>query len=191
MPQRWTTFFAAVVLVVATAVVGSAQPEPIEELRARAEQGDAEAQFSLGINYEYGLGGVPQDQAEAVRWIRLAAEQGDHGAQNILGGFYQSGNGVLQNDAEAVRWWRMAAEQGNLLAYYGLALQYFNGDGVPQDDVFAHMWANLAAAGASDDYFRRNTVALRDQVANRLTPDQRAEAQRLARETDERIRNNR
>jgi len=40
MPWRkWTTFFAAVVLVVATAVVASAQRPTIDELRSRAEAG--------------------------------------------------------------------------------------------------------------------------------------------------------
>ena len=40
-----------------------------------AEQGDASAQYNLGVTYRTGEG-VPQDSAEAVRWYRLAAEQG-------------------------------------------------------------------------------------------------------------------
>ena len=75
IPQRWTTFFAAVVLVVATAVVGTAQQESIEELRARADQGDAETQFRLGYMYREG-DGLPQDDAEAVRWFG-AGRRGD------------------------------------------------------------------------------------------------------------------
>ena len=67
MPQRWTTFFAAALLVAATAGVGTAQQESIEELRARAEQGDADAQLSLGVAYVSGQG-VPQSYVEAVRW---------------------------------------------------------------------------------------------------------------------------
>jgi TPR repeat protein len=65
MPQRWTTFFAAVVLVAATAGVGAAQQESIEELRARADQGNAETQFNLGFMYANGVG-VPQDEDEDV-----------------------------------------------------------------------------------------------------------------------------
>jgi len=67
MPQRWTTFFAAVVLV-ATAVVGTAQQEAIDELRAKVERGDVIAQYNLGQSYREGSG-VPQDDAEAVRWF--------------------------------------------------------------------------------------------------------------------------
>jgi ABC-type antimicrobial peptide transport system permease subunit len=45
-------------------------PNPdLEALRARAEQGDAEAQGDLGFQYA-----VTQDYAEAVRWYRLAAD---------------------------------------------------------------------------------------------------------------------
>ncbi len=48
---------------------------------------------------------------------------------------------------------------------------YYKGRGVPQDDVQAHKWVNLAKATKN-----------RDNVAKRMTPDQIAEALRLARE---------
>ena len=40
-----------------------------------AEQGNASAQYNLGVMYANGRG-VPQDYAEAMKWYRLAAEQG-------------------------------------------------------------------------------------------------------------------
>ena len=46
MTRRWTTFFAAVVLVAATAVVSTAQQESIENLRLKAEQGDTDDQHN-------------------------------------------------------------------------------------------------------------------------------------------------
>ena len=66
---------AAVTVLVALVVGAQAQTPEIDALRARAEQGDAEAQFNLGVMYSNGEG-VPQDDAEAVRWYRLAAAQG-------------------------------------------------------------------------------------------------------------------
>ena len=66
---------AAVAVLVALAVGAQAQTPEIDALRARAEQGDAPAQFALGVMYAEGRG-VPQDDAEAVRWYGLAAEQG-------------------------------------------------------------------------------------------------------------------
>ena len=49
--------------------------ESFESVRLRAEQGDAETQYNLGLAYARGQG-VPQDDQEAVRWYRLAADQG-------------------------------------------------------------------------------------------------------------------
>jgi TPR repeat protein len=187
MTRRWTTFFAAAVLVVATAGVGTAQQESIDELRAKAEQGDAEAQFDLGGMYKVG-NGVPQNYAEARRLYRLAAEQGHARAQNALGLMYSIGRGVLQDDAEAVRWYRLAADQWLDVAQSNLGSMYRTGRGVPQDMVLAHMWKNLAAAAAADsmsEVMLEIYVTVRDEIANDLTPDQRAEAQRLAREWDE------
>jgi TPR repeat protein len=57
---------------------------------------------------------------------------------------------------------------------------YFDGQGVPQDYVLAHKWLNLAAAQGG---MRSDTaVKARDNVASQMTPEQIAEAQRLARE---------
>ena len=79
--------------------------QEIDALRARAEAGDAEAQYDLGVRYANGLG-VPEDEAEAMRWYRLAADQGHAGGQSALAGMYADGRGVPQDDAEAVRWFR-------------------------------------------------------------------------------------
>ena len=58
---------------------------------------------------------------------------------------------------------------------------YANGRGVPRDYVAAHMWFNLAGAQSSGD--QRDEVAkARDGVEAKMTPEQIAEAQRLARE---------
>ena len=62
-------------------------PEQVEELRTKAEQGGAKAQFALGRAYFSG-NGVAKDQREGVRWLRLAAEQGVAEAQFVLGGVY-------------------------------------------------------------------------------------------------------
>ena len=49
--------------------------------RKAAEQGYADAQFSLGVAYDNGQG-VPQDNDEAVKWYRKAVEQGDANAES-------------------------------------------------------------------------------------------------------------
>ncbi len=87
----------------------------LREWRPLAEQGNADAQFYLGVMYRDGQG-VPQNDAEAVQWYRKAAEQGDASAQYKLGIGYGKGQGVPQDDAEAAKWYRKAAEQGDALA---------------------------------------------------------------------------
>ena len=99
---------------------------PLDELRALAEQGDAGAQFTLGLRCQFGLG-VPEDNAEFVRWFRLAADQGHAGAQVNLWVLYANGEGVPLDDAESVRWYRLAADQGHAGAQHYLGLFYGNG----------------------------------------------------------------
>jgi hypothetical protein len=148
--------------------------------RPLAEQGDANAQSNLGFMYEKGRG-VPQDEAEAVKWYRLAAEQGYANAQSNLGFMYEKGRGVPQDDGEAVKWYRLAAEQGLARAQYNLGVMYGGGKGVPQDNVQAYMWFDLSARYL-EGVERDRTVQIRDIIASKMTPDQIAEAQRLARE---------
>ena len=51
--------------------------------RKAAEQGNAEAQYRLGLSY-YNGEGVPKDYAQAAFWWRKAAEQGEDTAQYNL-----------------------------------------------------------------------------------------------------------
>ena len=106
-----------------------------------------------------------------------SVDQGYANTQFNLGLMYVNGEGVLQDDKQAACWCRRAAEQGNAFAQTDLALMYRNGKGVLQDNVYAHMWANIANSNGNE-----NGGIFRDVVAERMTPDQIAEAQRLARE---------
>ena len=51
-------------------------PSYLDEIRERADKGDAEAQNRLGEIYAIGQG-VEQDRVEASRWFRRAAMQGE------------------------------------------------------------------------------------------------------------------
>ena len=114
----------------------------------------------------------------------VAAEQGDAGAQLNLATCYLNGGGVEQDPVEAVAWYRKAAEQGHEWAQVLLAVFYANGEGVPQDYVQAHKWSNLVAS-RSVGRVNDAAVLFRGSMEEKLTPDQIAEAQRLAREWDE------
>ena len=109
-----------------------------------AEQGDAEAQYALGVMYGNG-NGVTQDSAEAVKWHRKAAEQGNAFAQGNLGLAYYNGWGVTQDLDEAAKWTRKAAEQGDADAQNKLAVMYYAGYGVTKDNAEAGRWFRKAA----------------------------------------------
>ena len=91
----------------------------LREWTPLAEQGDADAQFTLGYLYKNGEG-VPQDYETAVKWYTLAAEQGEAYAQFNLGLMYAKGTGVPQDYKTAVKWYRLAAEQGKASAQENL-----------------------------------------------------------------------
>jgi uncharacterized protein len=184
---------AAAALFLALSFAGSVAAGPFEDaaaayqkgdfatalglIRPLAEQGGVGAQAQLGLMYDMGRG-VPQDYATAMSWYRKAAEQGDAWAQVQLGYMYDMGRGVPQDYAAAAGWYRKAAEQGEVVVQARLGFMYATGEGVPEDFVTAHMWLNLAAASGN-----KNAAIGRDTLAVKMmTPEQIAEAQKLARE---------
>ncbi len=120
------------------------RPADVPAIRAKAEQGDAQAETQLGRLYAQGHG-VPHDYGEAARWYRRAADQGDADAQTALGELYEVGQGVAQGPADAAKWYRLAAAQGNTKAQYDLGVMCEFGRGVPKDQAQAAKWFRQAA----------------------------------------------
>ena len=146
--------------------------------KALAEQGNAIAQFNLGIMYKKGYG-VPKNNTNAVGWFRKAADQGDAIAQYQLGKMYLSGHGVLQNYVEALKWIQGSAELGYPKAQYHTGVMYKLGQGVSENKVLAYMWFSVAISRTYYPENRKAAVA-RHAVAAKMTPAEIAEAQRLA-----------
>lgn len=80
----------------------------LREWQPLAERGHADAQYNLGMLYNFRKG-VPQDFATARQWYEKAAAQGHAGAQNNLGGLYEFGHGVTRDDVLAYMWYHIAA----------------------------------------------------------------------------------
>jgi hypothetical protein len=90
-----------------------AQPQSLADLRRLADQGDAEAQFQMGVRCHNGEG-VPQDDAQAMQWFLRAAEQGHVDAQSHLGAYYWAGRGVPTPDlSKAYLWSAIALAEGD------------------------------------------------------------------------------
>jgi len=73
-----------------------------------AENGDADAQVSMGVDLRDGAEFLPQDYAQATYWFRRAAAQGDPMAMFNLGRFHQEGRGVAQDLVRAHMWFNLA-----------------------------------------------------------------------------------
>ncbi|HVU06935.1 MAG TPA: tetratricopeptide repeat-containing serine protease family protein [Verrucomicrobiae bacterium] len=144
-----------------------------------AEQGYALAEYNLGVIYDNDdlakSHGVSKNSGEAVSWFRKAAEQGYAGAQRNLGTCYYFGDGVPKDFIEAAKWKLKAANQGDIFAEGQIGLCYEDGDGVPKNYIEAYKWYSLAAAQGNEDAKKYLSI-----VEMRMTPDQIAEAQRLA-----------
>jgi TPR repeat protein len=103
------------------------------------DQGNAQAQFNVGVNYFTGTGveqsfmkardcwtkaakqghkdainnlQLMDEKEDEVKNLKLLAEQGDAEAQCIVGSCYGDGVGVERSFAEARKWWTKAAKQG-------------------------------------------------------------------------------
>ena len=150
--------------------------EAVKWLRMAAEQNYARAQYNLGVCYDHG-DGVAKDEKEALKWWRKASEQGNAGAQFSLGLYYQHGRGIAKDYAQAAKWYRKAAEQNHAHAQLNLGVCYYTGLGVAKDYMQAYKWLLLAAAQGEEQ--------AREQAATmevRMTPEQVAEGQKLARD---------
>ena len=84
-----------------------------------AEQGDASAQYNLGLMYYNGQG-VAQNYTQAAKWYKKSAEQGHASAQFNLSLMYSEGRGVAQNYTQAAKWYKKSAEQGHASAQFNL-----------------------------------------------------------------------
>jgi len=83
--------------------------------RGLAEQGDANAQYTLGYMLERG-DGVAQDASAALRWYLEAARNNHLPAQVRLGSLYALGRGAPQNDLLATFWFDRVAKGGSASA---------------------------------------------------------------------------
>ncbi|MFC5457688.1 tetratricopeptide repeat protein [Prosthecobacter fluviatilis] len=90
------------------APTGWRQGMPLAQVRALAEQGDAEAQYRMGVCVESG-DGVPKDTGAALQWFRHAAER-DHGkSKTRMGMACFTGEGDVPKDlVEAMKWFWLA-----------------------------------------------------------------------------------
>jgi len=144
-----------------------------------ANQGQADAQFSLGFMLLYGSGegenAVTANPSAGLPWLEKAAAQGHPSAEYFLGYLYWSGTSVPFDLQKALQYTLRAAEQGRADAEYQAGTILASQRGV-QNAIEDYKWLELAARqnypGAAQN---------RDRLAaDRLAPAEVQHAKALA-----------
>jgi uncharacterized protein len=133
------------------------------EFTPLAEQGNADAQLSLGKMCLNGQG-VLKDPDQAIKWFKASAAQGNADAQFFLGSFYLLPH---RDIAEGLKWLRLSAEQGNQDAQLLLGKAYMQGE-LPRDPVQGEMWLRLAAKENLEFYQNELRAAERQMTADQI-----------------------
>lgn len=149
-------------------VAPTAEPTP-NSIQTLADQGDAGAQFALGVSYS-AVEGDPQRLELAVEWYRKAAHQNHRLAQFNLGMMFAMGQGVPRDDAAASQWLRRAAEGGDAGAQFQLGNRCHRGSfsqmvsEAAELRIEAFKWFQLAATQGYG-----NATDCRDRVTVRMS----------------------
>ncbi len=181
---------------------------PLEAMnwyRKAAERGHPKAQAHLGLNYRDGQV-LPKDNVKAYAWFDNAAVQGDKNAgkardelaeslapevlanakdladeyrEVIRERIFEKGRVAYERGdyASAYEVWKRLAEQGFAKAQFKVGVMYYNGEGAPKDYVQAYAWFDVVAAQGDKD-----AEHVRDDLAESMTLEARAEAKELARQ---------
>lgn len=119
----------------------------LDQLRAKADSGDPEAQYHLGTKYEYGECDLDEDFSEAFRLYSLSAVQGFAEAMICQGQLLEEGAGCQQDDAQAFNVYQTAAQEphNNATAQFFVAKCLRDGVGCSPNRKLACVWAAKAA----------------------------------------------
>lgn len=124
-------------------VLKGAATRSIPELIQKANGGDPDSQYLLGLAYDVG-NDVPRDLAAAMTWYHRAAESGHVEAQSSVGSALQA----EKRYTEARAWYEKAAAQGHPRGISSVAALYNAGLGVKQDSGRAfELWTRAAELG--------------------------------------------
>ena len=97
----------------------AAKPPSRAELQTRAEAGNADAAFQLGIMYYEGKN-IPQNYDEAMKWFKTAADLGNSQGMFYTGVMYYKALSVPKDVGQATIWFQKASDLGNAHATFDL-----------------------------------------------------------------------
>lgn len=140
-------FMISLGLAVASVIpaMAATKKTDLEALTTKAQAGDPQAQYDLGMVYDMGQE-VNRDLEVALGWFLKAANQGHAEAQFTTGQCYFYGDGIAKDKALGAKWYSEAAMQDHTQAIYALGECYFLGEGVERDHAESLKWFSKAAA---------------------------------------------
>ena len=113
--------------------------QQIEEIKRKADAGDAEAQYRLGLMHLKGVD-LSKNEEKAKEMFRKAAAQKHPGAQYELGLMYYEGK-----VNKAWELWDSASWGGCVAAMFRLSMMYADGEGCSDfPESKAYIWALIA-----------------------------------------------
>lgn len=82
-----------------------------EVLIKKAQDGDPQAQYELGLRYESGAWDVNKDDKKALYWLTKAAHNGNHHAMAALAHIYELGQLGIEKDPKQADYWSKQSEK--------------------------------------------------------------------------------
>ena len=126
------------------------QKKTLKFLRAKANNGDAHAQYRLGLHW------IKKEKNQnnylkAATWFKLAAVQGLKEAQYSLGVLYDTGVGLEKDENQAFLWYHAAANHHHPMAQFNIANFYLERENGKDDFENALRWFELASKNGVDE----------------------------------------
>ena len=139
-------------------------------LQDAAEQGNAEAQFLLGMTIEF----KDKDPEQAFEWFLKSANQGYAESENALG--YHFGD---TDPVKSFEYFFKAAEKDHAGAAFEIATKYQSGNGVEKDEDKAMEWLKKSADLGNEDAIKlhKSLSASQERIRQLEVQEKRIEAE--------------
>ena len=119
----------------------------VKEMRAKAEGGDEEAMYCLGVWHRHGMNGLVKDLAQARAWYECSAAARYPKGMAKFGEYLVGGKGGTQDNTFGLVMVSQAAAFGSDVGAYYLGRAFFAGWGLSKDRVQARFWLKKIVEG--------------------------------------------
>jgi U-box domain/Sel1 repeat len=141
----------------------------VEALLKKAQGGDAEAMYRVGISYLTGTCGFEEDEKLAVKWFTKSHEAGYVQGTAALGYYMCNGYGVAKCHSTGIAYIGIAAGQGSDLAAFVMGMALADGKfGLKVNKNEAIYWLEKAAGESANDHLTEDCKDEAKQKLNEL-----------------------